>query len=81
MEERRRNDQVILQKIDNLSTVVGKIKIDTAVICEKIRVLESHEAGNRLTKIETRNKMIAIIGGVLLGLTVTKEWIAKIVFG
>jgi hypothetical protein len=81
MPDHRTNDQIIIDKIDGLVSTLNDVKVDTAVIREKVRCLEEFDAGNRLTKIETRNKFIAIVGGILLSLSVVKEQIIDLLFG
>jgi len=72
--DRRENNQQIIDMLTD-------IKIDTAVLVEKVTQLEAVDAGERLTKIESRNRAVSVIGGVLLALVATQEYLSKLLFG
>ena len=81
MPEQRKNDALILSKLDKHWEALSDIRTDIAVIKEKVGNLECIDAGTRLTKLESRNKSIAIVGGVLLSIATFKQYLIKIFLG
>ena len=81
MPEQRKNDALILSKLDQQTETLTSIRIDVAVIKEKVENLECLDAGTRLTKLESRNKFIALVGGILISIASFKEYLIQIILG
>ena len=81
MPEQRKNDALILSKLDKHNDKLNAIQINVAVIMEKVGNLECLDAGTRLTKLESRNKFIAVVGGILISIASFKEYLIQIILG
>ena len=77
----RQNDQLILSKLDAMHLDITDLKIDMAVVKDQVKKLECTDANTRLTKLETHKNTVSWLGGVLLTLVASKEYIIKIIFG
>ena len=64
-----------------IMSILSDIKVDTAVLVEKVSRLEDNDAGTRLTKLEARNKYEGIIVGVLISLVAVKDYLIQLLFG
>jgi hypothetical protein len=69
------------EKHQKIYDLLYDIKADTAVTREKVSKLEDCDAGTRLTKLETKGKVLTWVGVVLFPLVMGKDYIIRLFLG